>query len=59
MIDNNPFDLVQFAGSEAVIGRQQNGIEPKLGLIASGFDMDMRRFLAFVAEEVEAEPANA
>ena len=52
MLDNDPFDLVEFAGGEAIIGGQNNRIEPKLGLIAGGFDMDMRRFLTLIAKEI-------
>jgi hypothetical protein len=59
MIEDNPFNLVQFAGSEAIIGSHEDRIEPKLGLIACRFDMNVRWFLAFIAKEVESEPADA
>jgi len=59
MIDDNPFNLVQFAGSEAIIGGQEDRVEPKLGLISGRFDMNMWWFLALVTKEVESEPADS
>jgi hypothetical protein len=59
MLNNDPLDLIEFASSEAIIGGQNNRIEPKFGLIGSSFDMDMRRFLPFITEEIEAEPTDA
>jgi len=59
MVKENAFNLVEFACGKAVIGGQKEWFEPELGLIACGFDMDMWRFLAFVAKEKEPEPADA
>jgi hypothetical protein len=59
MVKENAFNLVEFACGEAVIGGQEEWIEPELGLIAGGFYMDMRWFLAFVAKEIEPEPTDA
>lgn len=59
MGDDNPLNLVEFAGSKAIIGGQDDGVKPKLRLIAGCFDMNMGRFLPFVTEKVEAEPSDA
>jgi len=59
MIGNYPFNLVQFASRETIIGGQEDRIEPKLGLIACRLDMNMWWFLALVAKEVETEPTYA
>jgi hypothetical protein len=58
VLDDNPFDLIEFAGGKAITGRQDNRLEPKLGLIASGFDMNMGRFLTLITEEIEGEPTD-
>jgi hypothetical protein len=34
VLNDNAFNLVEFASGEAIIGGQENRIEPELGLIA-------------------------
>ena len=58
MIDDDPLNLVQFAGGETKIGGQENRVEPELGLIPGCFDVNVWWFLAFVTKEVESEPAD-
>jgi len=59
VLNNNAFNLVEFARSKPIISGQQERIEPELGLITGSFDMDMRRFLTFVTKEIESESADA
>jgi hypothetical protein len=56
---NNLFNLTQLVGSEAIVGRQSNRVKPEFGLVFSGFDMNVGRFFAFIAEEVKAVSPNA
>jgi hypothetical protein len=46
--------LVQVAGAEPVVPGEQHRLQPELGLISAGLDMDVGRFLIFVAEKEEA-----
>ena len=56
MFGDDPFDLVEFARREAVINREGDRIDPELRLIFRRLDVNMRGFLPFVTEEIEAEP---
>jgi hypothetical protein len=58
MVKDNAFNLVEFACGKAIISGQERWIQPELGLVACGFDMNMWRFLTFVAKEIEPEPAD-
>ena len=51
---NEVHDLVQFAVIEPIIGRQSHGIQPELGFITAGFDVDVGWLLSLVAEKEEA-----
>ncbi len=51
---NNPFNLIQLVGFEAVVGRQCNWVKPEFRLVFSGFNMDVWWLFAFVAEEIKA-----
>lgn len=54
MFSDNSFNLVQFVCFEAVIGRQSHRLKPELGLVALSFDMNMWRFIVFIAEKEKA-----
>jgi hypothetical protein len=45
--------ICEFATSKAVVGRQTDGCKPELRVALSLFDMNVRGFFAFVAEEEE------
>jgi hypothetical protein len=59
MFDDDPFNFVEFMRGETIIGSQQNGAEPKLGLIAGCFDMNVWWLLALITEKIEAESPDA
>ena len=59
MFLNNSLDFVQFMRSEAIIGCQSNRVKPEFGLISLSFNMDVWRFIVFVAEKEKAIPADA
>jgi hypothetical protein len=40
---DQPLDLRQLPSVELIIGRQLNRVKPEIGLIFTGFDMDVRR----------------
>jgi hypothetical protein len=46
--------LIQLMGFETIVGRQPNGIKPKLGLISAGLNVNVRRFVPFITEEHES-----
>jgi hypothetical protein len=52
---DKPFDFAQLSPVESVVGCQCDWIEPELGLIFADLDVDVRRFLAFIAIEKEPE----
>ena len=45
----------EFVASEAVIERQKDGLEPEFRFMLGCFNVNMRRFLAFVALKEEAK----
>jgi hypothetical protein len=53
------FDLAQFAAVKAVVGGQLNWIEPVLGLISTGLDVNVWWFSPFIAEKEKAKPPNS
>lgn len=59
MFADNPLDLIQFAGSKAMICRQTDRVEPKFRLICCGLNMNVWRLLTFVAEEVQSKSADS
>lgn len=59
MILNDPLDLVQFMCFETMIGRQCDWIKPKFGLITISFGVNVRRLVAFIAEENKSITSNS
>jgi hypothetical protein len=59
MLADQPLNLIQFVRFETVIGCQAHWVKPEFGLVALGFDMDMRRFIVFVAEKEKAVTPDA
>src|SRR5262245_66518570 len=55
IIFDNVLDLGQVLLLETIICCQGNWFKPELCLTFSGLDMDVRRLLAFVAEEEESK----
>lgn len=45
------FNIEKLMRAKAMISREPDGIKPKLGLVAGGLNVNVRRFLPVVAEE--------
>ena len=43
MLENNSLNLAQIVGSEPIICREHNGVEPELRLVTVCMDMHVRR----------------
>jgi hypothetical protein len=48
------FDFVDLSGIKTIIASKLHWIKPKFGFIAGSLDVNMRRFVALVAEKMEA-----
>lgn len=54
MLSNEAVDLAQFVAPKAAAAFQANRVEPEFGHIVVSFNVDVRRFVAFVGEKEEA-----
>src|SRR5262249_25037457 len=59
ILDYETFDFVDFAGIESVVRGQLHRIKPELCFIAGGPNMNMRSFIAFVAEKEKSVTTDA